>query len=206
MNLYYDPHHTHWYKRPDWYVVLGAAPSQEIRELRLSYVIWQEEIVPYIVVELLSPGTEKEDLGQSLREIRQPPSKWEVYEQILRVPYYIIYSRYTQELKVFENSDQGYQLLSLPDDRLWLPTLRLGLGIWEGAYEGVNGRWLRWYDTAEEWLPSKDEQTLQQSWNAEQERQRAEQERQRAEQERQRADALAAKLRVLGIDPDEPES
>ena len=37
----------------------------------------------------------------------------------------------------------------------------------------------------------------------EQERQRAEQESQRAEQERQRANALAEKLRELGINPDE---
>jgi len=34
------------------------------------------------------------------------------------------------------------------------------------------------------------------------ERQRAEHERQRAEHERQRAEQLAARLRVLGIDPD----
>ncbi len=39
---------------------------------------------------------------------------------------------------------------------------------------------------------------------AEQERQRAEQERQRAEQERQRAEVLAARLRALGLDPDQP--
>ncbi len=41
-------------------------------------------------------------------------------------------------------------------------------------------------------------------WSAEQseqERLRAEQAEQQAEQERQRADALAAKLRELGIDP-----
>src|SRR5262249_13897239 len=37
----------------------------------------------------------------------------------------------------------------------------------------------------------------------EQERQRAEQERQRAEQEHQRAERLAARLRALGIDPEE---
>jgi len=38
---------------------------------------------------------------------------------------------------------------------------------------------------------------------AEQERQRAEQERQRAEQEHQRVEAFAAKLRELGVDPDQ---
>ncbi len=48
------------------------------------------------------------------------------------------------------------------------------------------------------------EQRLQQErQRAEQERQQAEQERQQAEQERQRSERLAARLRELGIDPDE---
>lgn len=38
---------------------------------------------------------------------------------------------------------------------------------------------------------------------AEQERERAEQERERAEQERERAERLAARLRALGVEPDE---
>ena len=33
--------------------------------MRLSYVRWQERVDPLIVVELLSPGTEEEDLGQN---------------------------------------------------------------------------------------------------------------------------------------------
>jgi len=52
-------------------------------------------------------------------------------------------------------------------------------------------------------LEQKDSQIGQAEQRAEQERQRAEQEHQRAEQERQRAELLAARLRALGIDPDE---
>jgi hypothetical protein len=29
----------------------------------------------------------KKDLGQTLREVNEPPGKWEVYEHILRIPY-----------------------------------------------------------------------------------------------------------------------
>jgi hypothetical protein len=47
------------------------------------------------------------------------------------------------------------------------------------------------------------EQREQEQQRAEQEHQRAEQEHQRAEQERQRAERLAARLRALGIDPEE---
>ncbi|MDB9312816.1 Uma2 family endonuclease, partial [Spirulina sp. CS-785/01] len=85
---------------------------------------------------------------------------------------------------------------------LWLEELGLGLGLWQGSYEGVEGLWLRFYDAEDNWIPTPSEQ-------AEQERQRAEQERQRAEQERQRADnaeatvqQLRVRLQQLGIDPD----
>src|SRR5215210_520182 len=67
MNLYYDLNHPNWYKRPDWFGVVGVPHFYKGRELRLSYVAWDERVPPLIVVELLSPGTEKEDLGQTLR-------------------------------------------------------------------------------------------------------------------------------------------
>jgi len=42
LNLYYDIRHP-WYKRPDWFAVLDVPRLYEQRDLRLSYVIWQEE-------------------------------------------------------------------------------------------------------------------------------------------------------------------
>jgi Uma2 family endonuclease len=85
MNLYYDVNHPSWYKRPDWFLVLGVPRLYDNRDTRLSYVVWQEGVNPFLGVELLSPGTEKEDLGRkSLAD--SPPTKWEVYERILRVP------------------------------------------------------------------------------------------------------------------------
>lgn len=44
-------------------------------DLRLSYEIWQEGVTPTVVVELISPGTEREDYGQTLRDAAQPPTK-----------------------------------------------------------------------------------------------------------------------------------
>lgn len=75
INLYYDPIHTHRYKRPDWFVVLGTGRLGPNQELRPSYVVWQEELAPYLVVELLSPGTEAEDMGLAERKPDQPPGK-----------------------------------------------------------------------------------------------------------------------------------
>jgi len=86
LNLYYEVRHPRWYKRPDWFLVLGVGRARQQSDLRWSYVIWQEGIAPFLTIELLSPGTEADDLGQSLREVNHPPSKWQVYEQILRIP------------------------------------------------------------------------------------------------------------------------
>jgi len=186
LNLYYDVHHPLWYKRPDWFAVLGNARLHEGRELRLSYVIWQEGVNPFVAVEFLSPGTEREDLGQTLRDSNQPPTKWEVYEQILRITYYVVFDRYTNQLQVFILYADRYTELNLEEPRLWIPSLELGLGLWQGVYQGVERLWLRWCDAEGNWLLTPSEQ-----------------EQQRAEQERQRAERLAARLREAGIDPDE---
>lgn len=203
INLYYDAEHTHWYKRPDWFVVLGASRLYEERELRLSYVVWQETIAPYMVVELLSPGTEKEDLGQSLRSIDQPPSKWQVYEQILKIPYYTVFSRSSGELRVFGRISGSYQELALPEQRLWLPEAKLGLGLWQGEFQGIRGPWLRWYDEQDQWILSQQERLHSQQEQLHSQQEQLQQVQQQAEQERLRAEKLAAKLKELGIDSGE---
>ena len=197
LNLYYDPHHPQWYKRPDWFAVLGASRFYNQTELRLSYVTWQEGIDPFVVVELISPGTEAEDLGRSLREVNQPPNKWSVYERILRVPYYFAFNRYTNEFHCFGLMMNRYQPLSVNWLGVWLESAELGLGLWDGEYQGLKRLWLRWYDRDNNWLLTPVEQEKQ---RVEQEKQRAEQEKQRAEQEKQRADSAElenAKLRQL---------
>ena len=87
-----------------------------------------------------------------------------------------------------------------PDDqRLWLPEAELGLGLWSGAYQGIERQWLRFYDAHGVWVPTPVERERQRT---DQERQRAEQEHQQAEQERQRVERLAAQLKALGIEPE----
>jgi Uma2 family endonuclease len=205
LNLYYDSRQTRWYKRPDWFVCLGVSSSDQQQDLRLSYVMWQEWVAPFLVVELLSPGTEAEDLGQTLREVNQPPTKWQVYEQILRIPYYVVFDRYTLQLRLFRLVATRYEEAVLTDQRYWFVELQLGLGVWSGRYSGVEGQWLRWYDGAGSWLPTAQEQAEQEARRAEQEARRAELANQRAEQEAQRAERLAERLRSLGIDPDQVE-
>jgi Uma2 family endonuclease len=75
LNLYYDVNHPQWYKRSDWFGVVGVPRLYDGKDLRLSYVIWQEQMSPLVVVELLSPATEAEDLGQTKSQTNQPPTR-----------------------------------------------------------------------------------------------------------------------------------
>lgn len=203
LNLYYDSRHPFWYKRPDWFAVVGVSRLYEEQDLRLSYVVWQEWVDPFVVVELLSPGTEQEDLGDTLRDVNQPPTKWQVYEQILRVPYYIVFDRYTDQLRAFQLVADRYGEISLDTPKIWMPSLEMGLGLWHGSYQGIERLWLRWYDTTGKWVSTSQELEQQERMRAEQALLQLEQIQLQLEQERTRAERLAEQLRAMGIDPQE---
>ncbi len=203
MNLYYDLKHSSWYKRPDWFAVFGVSRLYEQRDLRLSYVVWDEQAAPNIIVELISQGTAMSDLGEIEREENGTPTKWEVYEQILKVPNYIVYDRYKDKLWIFLLKDGVYQEQNITGDRFWFEELGIGIGLWQGEYEGITRPWLRWYDADGLWIPSKDERIEQERSRADRELQQRQEAERQAEQERSRADRLAAQLRELGIEPDE---
>ncbi|KYC37938.1 hypothetical protein WA1_05435 [Scytonema hofmannii PCC 7110] len=196
LNLYYDVQHTQWYKRPDWFGVVGVPRLYQGQDLRLSYVTWQEKVNPIVVVELLSPGTEDEDLGETQSEPDKPPSKWYVYERILQVPYYVIFSRYTNELQGFQLVDGEYQSMNLTDGRLLMPEIGLSLGLWQGSFRGIPRLWLRWFTQIGELIPVPSEEAIA----AKQETQQAQQE---ATEAKRRVEQLAERLRQLGINPDE---
>jgi Uma2 family endonuclease len=198
INLYYNLRHPNWYKRPDWFAVLGVSRLYEGCDLRLSYVLWQELVSPFVVVELLSPGTQEEDLGRTIPQRGKPPTKWQVYEQILRVPYYVVFSRYTNELQAFRLVAGAYEPAQLTEGRLLIPQLELSLGLWQGSYENIDRLWLRWMTIEGELIPIPSEEATV----AEQRALAAEQE---AAEARQRAERLAARLRELGVDPEELE-
>ncbi len=191
MHIYFDLNNPKWYKRPDWFMVLDVPKLYPVKEMRSSYVVWDEGVVPFIAIELLSPSTEAEDLGKTVQKKGEPPTKWMVYEKILGIPYYVIFSRYTDKLKVFQISNSKYQQVTLPDNRLWLPNINHGLGLWKGAYDGKNRLWLRWYDK-NGWVPLLAERARRERQTKEVAQRQVEQERQakevaqrQVEQERQ---------------------
>jgi hypothetical protein len=97
-----------------------------------------------------------------------------VYEQILRVPYYVVFSRYTDQLQVFQLVGDSYQLAELTEGRLLIPRIGLSLGLWQGSYENLERLWLRWMTMTGELIPTSSE----------------------------RAEQLGTRLRDLGVDPD----
>jgi Uma2 family endonuclease len=184
LNLYYDVQHPLWYKRPDWFGVVGVQKLYKGEDLRLSYVTWQEPANPFVVVELLSPGTEDEDLGNISKAENKPPSKWQVYEQILRIPYYIVFSRYSNELRAFQLVGGHYEPMNLAQGRVLIPELGLSLGVWSGIFRDINRLWLRWFTFTGELILEPSEE---------------------AEQAKRKAAQLAERLRQLGVNPDEIE-
>jgi Uma2 family endonuclease len=200
LNLYYDLKHLRWHKRPDWFLVINVPRLYDGKDLRRSYVVWQEGKSPDVVVEFLSPGTDREDLGRFYNEAEpagasfspepeKPPGKFEVYEQILRVPHYIVYSRYTQKLRYFKLTGSRYQEQSLQADnpRLWLEELGIGLGIWAGDFDGVMGHWLRWCDRQGNWLLTDTEQEELEKEQAQLEKSQVQLEKEQAQLEKEQA-------------------
>ncbi len=185
---------------PDWFYVRNVPPNLD-GEIRRSYVLWREYISPLIALEFASGSgkEERDDTSLSLQNLEQgkKPGKFWVYEQIIKIPYYGIYVIKTGNLEVYNLANGVYQKIT-PNERGHYAIQRLGveLGLWRGSYQNQTQLWLRWWD--------KDGNLLLTGWEqTELERVRIERERKEKERERERADRLAAKLRELGIDPED---
>ena len=196
LNLYYDLDHSSWYKRPDWFAVVGVDRFYEKTKPRLSYVIWQEKVKPFVIVELLSPSTRNEDLGLLRKEDGKTPYKWDVYEKILQVPYYVIFDGRSNQLRLFKLIDGRYQAENVGNGEYWFAEIELGLKVVFCKYQALNRLWLRWYDRFDNLIPTALEQMKQ-------EKQRAEAEKQRADLAELEITRLKAILRQSGMDTGE---
>lgn len=172
---------------PDGFLSLGVE-RRKAGKSRLSYAVWEEQgIIPKFVLEVVSktPGDEYDE-------------KLVIYKK-LGVLYYIIYNpQYWkrdrhQPFEVYKLIDGEYQLQI--GEPFWMP--EIGLGIGRGTYISgkVQREVLYWYDeTGRRYLTPREA-----AQNEQQQREIAEQQ---AEIERQQRLRLEAKLRELGIDPD----
>ena len=181
MGIYYDPDEPAIV--PDGFLSLGVQRFID-EDLRLSYVLWEENVVPTLVLEVVS---------QKYRG--EYSTKKEMYAT-LGVFYYVVYNprrRKKPPLEVYRLINGKYVLQ--PGDRVWLAEINLGIGRERGTYQGMTREWLYWYDEQGQRLFTPEERIQE----AEQRRQEAEQHRQEAEQ---RARRMEERLRSLGIDPD----
>jgi Uma2 family endonuclease len=192
LNLYYDPEQPLWYKRPDWFAAVGVDRFYHKKEPRLSYVIWQEQVKPFIVVELLSSSTEKEDLGLLKSKTGKTPYKWQVYEEILQIPYYVVFDGQSNQLRLFKLIKGRYQTQEVGKGEYWFQEIQLSLKLVFGKYQGLNRLWLRWCDSQGNLIPTPTER----------EKQRAEQEKQRADLAELENARLKELLRQAGINLD----
>lgn len=100
----------------------------------------------------------------------------------LGILYYVIYvpsrrpRRQRQPLEIYRLEDTQYRLQE-PDvqGRVWMPEVGLAMGRERGLYLGRDREWLYWFTAEGRRLPTPEE----------------------------RAERLAARLRTLGVDPDE---
>ncbi len=175
---------------PDWLYVPGVPPVLGC-DYRRSYVLWQENVRPAVMIEYAS-----EDGGKE-RDRTPYEGKFWIYEKAVQGLYYAIFVVATGELEVYRLVNGQYQELP-PDPHGHYPVEPLGvaLGLWHGFYLNETAPWLRWYDLQGNLMPLDAERAAEIS-------RRLEEQGRLAEEHRLRAERLAAKLRELGIDPDQ---
>jgi hypothetical protein len=157
-----------------------------------SYFVWERGKPPDVAIEIVSDRRGREEDFKLHHYARIGVSFYVIFDPADRLRHGVLRSFIKH----------GVEYKPLIEARF--PLVGLGLVLWDGEFEGHQARWLRWCDEQGSVIPTGQERAEQERQRAEQERQRAEQERQRAEQERQRAEQLEAKLRALGIDPQQP--
>jgi Uma2 family endonuclease len=164
------------FRGPDFFAVLGV-PKHE----RKSWVVWQEGKGPDVVIELLSESTVAQDKGE----------KKDIYQDCLRVPEYFWFDPFTAEWAGFALRNRGYEPLTEDSQgRLISQCLGLALLRWDGIYQDVEARWLRWATMEGVLLPTPQEAaTESQQQAAATQRQATEALRQAAEARQQAAEA-----------------
>ncbi|MGH9833316.1 MAG: Uma2 family endonuclease [Blastocatellia bacterium] len=177
--LYYVPGDNQKSVAPDVFVVRGVGKRK-----RRIYKLWEEGRAPSVVIEVSSKETKKKDLGE----------KKDLYAQLGVREYFIFDPEYKLKppFRAFRLSGDQYVELAVTGGRVRSDELGLELvntGQILRLFDPQTGRILL---TPEEEAEARLEAATQ-----------AEQAEERAEQAEERAALLAAKLRELGIDPDQ---
>ncbi len=168
---------------PDVMVSLGVRAGEDLtRKENRSYFIWVMGKPPDLALEIVS-----DHRGDELSYKKNQYAR-------IRVLYYVVFD--PQEwlefgvLKSFKLVDGVYQ----EQEKHWFPTLNLGLTHWEGTYQNVTARYLRWCNEKGVVLPTGQEVAALVG-------KQLEQTAQQLDLERQRRERLEQRLRELGVEP-----
>ena len=132
MGIYYEPDEPAIV--PDGFLSVGVLRIID-EDLRLSYVLWEEQKVPILILEIVS----QKRRGEYTK-------KKQFYAQ-MGVLYYVIYNplrKRKPRLEVYQLEQEEYILQS--GEPVWLADLKLGIGRDRGTYQGITREWLYWYD------------------------------------------------------------
>jgi Uma2 family endonuclease len=190
LGFYYDPQQPA--VSPDGMLCLGVRDYPDVN-LRPSYVLWHEQVIPLFVMEIISKTTGGERT-----------KKMDVYESI-GILYYLIYAPLLKKkarFQLYKLIEGEYVLQSDGQQPYWMPEIELGIGVETFNYSNTEREWLFWYDEHGDRYPTPTERTTASERRAELAEQRAELAEQRAKTAEQEKAAFRQRLLELGIDPD----
>ncbi len=192
LTIYYSEQciKTRDFRGPDFFVVKNVDPRP-----RKSWVLWEEQgRYPDVIVEVLSDTTAKVDRT----------TKKALYQNTFCTPEYFWFDPDTLEFAGFALVDGVYAPIP-PNVQGWMWSAELNLFL------GIHAGFLRYFTPAGVLVPTPAEaalaaeaqleQTEAQLEQAEAQLEQAEAQREQAEQ---RAERLAAQLKALNIEPDQP--
>jgi Uma2 family endonuclease len=152
MGVYYHPEQPAIV--PDGFLSLGVERFYD-EELRPSYVLWEEQIVPSLVLEVVSITPSREYTSKLVREAFPLGNEY----ARMGVSYYVIYNskrRRKPKLEIHKLVNGRYELQD--SNPLWMPEIGLGIGYERGEYCGITRDWLYRYTETNERYPTPSEQ------------------------------------------------
>jgi Uma2 family endonuclease len=176
LGFYYDPDQPAI--APDGFLSLGVEELDD-ENLRLSYVLWDEKIIPIFALEVVSKTRGKEYT-----------KKFNIY-QSTGILYYLIYAplrKRKAKFQLYKLIDGNYVLQSDGKNPYWMPEIGLGIGVEKQIYRNRQREWLFWYDENYVRYPTPTE--------------RADDATAAKAALEQKNNALRRRLSELGIDPD----
>jgi Uma2 family endonuclease len=169
MGFYYHPDKPAI--APDGLLSLGVEDIED-ENLRSSYVLWDEKVIPLFALEIVSKTAGKEQT-----------KKFEIYRSI-GILYYLVYAplrKRKARFQLYKLIDGEYVLQSDGQQPYWMPEIGLAVGAEQRLYRRSQREWLFWYGQDNLRYPTPTE---------------------RAEAAEQENIVLRQRLRDLGIDLD----